>query len=61
MDEETRVIGTSIVGSAMFLLIWEARSRYIYLLIPLFAILSAMELTSLTDNTKKLEGGKDNI
>lgn len=58
MDEETRVIGTSIVGNAMFLLIWEARSRYIYLLIPLFVILSTIEITSLTDNTKKIEGRK---
>lgn len=58
MDEETRVIGTSIVGNAMFLLIWEARSRYIYLLIPLFVILAAMELTDLSDNIKKIEERK---
>ncbi len=61
MDEETRVIGTSIVGNAMFLLIWEARSRYIYLLIPLFVILAAMELTDLSDNIKKIEERKNKM
>ncbi len=54
MDEETRVIGISIVGNAIFLLIWEASSRYIYLIIPLFVLLSARAIVDLSDNVKKI-------
>lgn len=40
-DQNIRIIGISIVGIAIFLLIWEARSRYIYFLIPIFCIMAA--------------------
>ncbi len=57
-DEIIRIIGISIVGIAIFLLIWEARSRYIYLMIPLFCILAAKGIYELSNNIKKLEKGK---
>lgn len=56
-DDNIRVIGTSIVGSAIFLLFWEARSRYIYILIPLFAILAAKSIADLSNNVKKIDSG----
>ena len=45
--QEFRVLGISIVGIAMFLLLWEARSRYVYFLIPVFCLLAAMGLTNI--------------
>ena len=42
-NQESRIMGISIVGIALFLLVWEARSRYIYFLIPVFVLFSAHE------------------
>ena len=48
-NQESRIMGTSIVGIALFLLIWEARSRYVYFLIPMFCLFSAYELKNILD------------
>ena len=47
IKQEIRVLGISIVGIAIFLLIWEARSRYIYFMIPIFCTFSAYEFLIL--------------
>ena len=46
-NKEIRVLGISIVGIAIFLLIWEARSRYIYFMLPIFCIFSAYEFLEI--------------
>lgn len=57
-DESIRVMGISMVGIAIFLLIWEARSRYIYFMIPIFCILAAYGVIKISEKeTKKLEAG----
>ena len=60
-NQESRIMGTSIVGIAIFLLIWEARSRYIYFLIPMFCIFSAYELKNVLYLINKLIRKKNNI
>lgn len=56
-DESIRVMGISMVGIAIFLLFWEARSRYIYFLIPIFCILSAYGIYKVSNKLlKRLEG-----
>lgn len=47
-NQNIRIMGISIVGIAMFLLIWEARSRYIYFLIPIFCIMGANGMYELS-------------
>ena len=47
INQEERVLGISIVGIAIFLLIWEARSRYIYFMLPIFCLLSAYEFIKI--------------
>ncbi len=42
--EEIRILILSILGMTIFLLLWEARSRYIYSLIPILVILASMSL-----------------
>lgn len=39
--EEQRILENSIVGIFIFLLLWEARSRYIFFMIPIFCILAS--------------------
>ena len=51
-NQISRILGISIVGIALFLMLWEARSRYIYFLIPVFCILGAMGLTNISNITK---------
>lgn len=46
-NQVIRILGISIVGIAIFLLVWEARSRYIYFLIPVFCILAAYEMLQI--------------
>lgn len=63
--ESIRIMGISMVGIAIFLLFWEARSRYIYFLIPIFCILSAYGIYKISSKSlKKLEdkyeGEKEN-
>lgn len=48
--KEIRIQYISLLGIAMFLLIWEARSRYIYFLIPILCILGAMGLNNLSND-----------
>ncbi len=48
-SQEMRIMGISIVGIALFLLLWEARSRYIYFLIPVFCIYSAYEFNNVIE------------
>lgn len=50
------VLGISIVGIAIFLLIWEARSRYVYFLIPVFCVLGACSLCSIENIFNKTVG-----
>ena len=52
--QETRILGISIVGIALFLLVWEARSRYIYFLLPVFCVLAACELPLIYKEIKRL-------
>lgn len=59
--QESRIMGISIVGIAIFLLVWEARSRYIYFLIPMFCLFSAYELKKILDLIEKLIQKKKNI
>lgn len=40
-NREIRIMEISVIGIVMFLLIWEARSRYIYFLIPILCMLGA--------------------
>ena len=47
-DQNIRIMGISMVGIAIFLLIWEARSRYIYFLIPIFCIMGANGIYELS-------------
>ena len=47
-NQDIRIMGISMVGIAIFLLIWEARSRYIYFLIPIFCILGANGIYELS-------------
>lgn len=44
-----RMLGTSIVGIVLFFIVWEARSRYIYFLIPAFCIIGAKGIMDLTE------------
>ena len=53
-NQVNRVLGISIVGIAIFLLIWEARSRYIYFMIPIFCILGANGVEEALNCLKKL-------
>lgn len=61
---EIRILGISIVGIAIFLLVWEARSRYIYFLIPIFIILGAYGICNIEkiveQGMKKLKKNKEN-
>lgn len=64
-DESIRVMGISMVGIAIFLLFWEARSRYIYFLIPIFCILSAYGIYKVSNKSlkklaEKYKGEKEN-
>lgn len=47
-----RILGISLVGIAIFLLVWEARSRYIFFLIPVFAILGAIGIENICNCIK---------
>ena len=58
-NDIVRIIGISIVGIAIFLLIWEARARYIYLFIPLFCIMGAKGISELSNNVKLLGKGNE--
>ncbi|MBP3707023.1 MAG: hypothetical protein J6J36_00195 [Clostridia bacterium] len=49
MNQNIRILGISVVGIAVFLLLWEARSRYIYFMIPIFIILAANGINSISD------------
>lgn len=51
-DDIVRITGISIVGIAIFLLFWEARSRYVYILMPLFCILGAKGINEISNNSK---------
>ncbi len=46
-NDVIRVMSLMCFGIALFLLIWEARSRYIYILIPIFCILGSVPLDRL--------------
>lgn len=48
-NQETRILEMTIVGIFIFLLFWEARSRYIYILIPVFCILGAKGLKDISN------------
>ena len=52
-SSELRILGISVVGIAIFLLIWEARSRYVYFLIPTFCILGALGIYNIEKITDK--------
>ena len=52
-SKEARVLGISIVGIGIFLTIWEARSRYIYFMIPVFCVLCAIGIDIINKNLKK--------
>lgn len=52
-DDSIRVMGISMVGIAIFLLIWEARSRYIYFMIPIFCILAAYGICKTSEKRLK--------
>lgn len=57
-DDSVRVMGISMVGIAIFLLIWEARSRYIYFMVPIFCMLAAYGICKLSEKkVKKLASG----
>ena len=51
--DSIRVMGISMVGIAIFLLIWEARSRYIYFMIPIFCILAAYGICKTSEKRLK--------
>ena len=53
-DGNIRVMATSMVGIAIFLLFWEARSRYIYFMIPIFCILAAWGICKISENKLKM-------
>lgn len=53
--EYIRVLEISLVGIAIFLLFWEARSRYIYFLIPIFCLLGACALTKICSIEYKIK------
>ncbi len=55
-NETVKVLGISIVGIALFLIIWEAESRYGYFLLPIFCLLGAYcinNVETLVDNILK--------
>lgn len=55
-NQDIRIMGIAVVGIAIFLLLWEARSRYIYFLIPIFCILAANGIYELSQiNIKKIK------
>ncbi len=60
-NQESRVMGIAIVGIALFLLIWEARSRYIYFLIPVFCLFSAYEFRNILSVIERLIQKKKKI
>lgn len=57
-DASVRIMGISMVGIAIFLLLWEARSRYIYFMVPIFCILSAYGIYKISEKSlKKISSG----
>ena len=54
-DDFVRVMGISMVGIALFLLVWEARSRYIYFMIPIFCLLAAINIKEISNWVDKKE------
>ncbi len=49
ITQTSRVLGISIVGIAVFLMLWEARSRYVYFLIPVFCLLASNGLMNINN------------
>jgi hypothetical protein len=60
-NQLSRIMGITIVGIALFLLIWEARSRYIYFLIPVFCLFSAYEFRNILSVIERLIQKKKKI
>jgi hypothetical protein len=54
-DDSTLIIFTSLLGLLVFLLLFEARSRYLYLYVPLFILAAVKGIEALTSrkNTQK--------
>ena len=53
-NQPQRILGISMVGIAMFLVLWEARSRYIYFMIPVFCNLGAIGIESINNRFKNI-------
>lgn len=53
-NQVSRIMGIAIVGIALFLLVWEARSRYIYFLIPIFCVFAAYEFRYIIELIEKI-------
>ena len=48
-DENTRILIMSIIGIAIFFLIWEARSRYIYNYLPIICLLFTIGIKNIQE------------
>lgn len=62
-DETSRIMITSMIGTAIFLLIWEARSRYIFFLVPILCLLTAYGISNFSNwiNLNKIKNIKERL
>lgn len=54
-QEETRILAMSIIGIAIFLLIWEARSRYVYNFLPILCLLYVIGIQNMQEFIEKIK------